>query len=195
MGTAPPIRSHRAKFLIAGVACALVAVAAAGFLAWRSPAGGPPPLTAGPVTLAKFAGSAAFNELPEDRKEPYVRALQRDLGPLIAAAERGELTRDDRIALARNVMRARARLEARTYAGLTDAAARRAHLDQLIAEQELVRRHDPEGTAAPDLALMKQFMETLPPEERVRLAGLALDLIKRRTERGLSPLPIPGLGR
>lgn len=186
-------RKKRRLIGVGAAACALLAGGVA--LAWwlmARPGGAPSPTKAAPVDLVKFAGTPAFAQLPEEQKEPYLRAIQANLPAVIAAAQRGELSREERAAAVRNVMRARARLEARVYAGLADPATRRAHLDRLIDEQELLRKHDQRGEAAPNLVQMKAFFESLPPEERVRLAGMVFDLVKRRTERGLPPLPLPG---
>lgn len=152
----------------------------------------PPAPTADPVTLVKFAATPRFMDMPEDQKEPYLRAIQHSLPQLITAAKEQAFTAEERTGAFHNLFRSRARLEARTYFNQSDPMSRAAQLDQLIEEQELLRRSDPHDGSAPTLVQMKQFVEALPPEERVQMASLAFGLIKRRTARGLTALPFVG---
>jgi hypothetical protein len=134
------------------------------------------------------------------QKELYLRTLRANMTTLVAAARSGKLTREEQIAAVRNGFKAGARVEMVNYFALPPGPARQAHLDKLIDEQERLRAHaaqSPNGGAFRSATgiQVKQFIEDLPPGERVQMAKFGYDLFQRRRARGLPMTPYGNGGR
>ncbi len=175
-------------------ASALVVVAAVGASVARKALGHRPPSPTGdPVAIAKFAATAEYAKLPVERKQQYLLTLRSNLKPLAEAARQGKLTREEQVAAVRNSIQAGARIEMAKHFSLPAGPARQAHMDQLIDEQERLRAYaanSPNAAARGNTAVeMKQFIESLPPEERIQMAQFGLEMFKRRQERGLPVWP------
>jgi hypothetical protein len=148
-----------------------------------------------PVVVVKYAATAEFAGLSEERKAPYLRAIRDHLDVILQAAEEGRMTHEEQVEAVRNVVRSRGRLEMKEYAALPAGVARRERLDKLIDEQEQLRQRAKKVAAqsgrpvGPNPVMLKQFVETLAPEERIQMAGFVYDLVQRRRERGLPGWP------
>lgn len=190
---APGSKVRRKAMVIAASALAVV-VAAGAAVAWKTFAHRPPSPTGDPVAIAKFAATAEYAKLPVERKQEYLLTLRSNLKPLAEAARQGKLTREEQVAAVRNSIQAGARIEMAKHFSLPAGPARQAHMDQLIDEQERLRAYaanSPNAAAARGNTAveMKQFIESLPPEERIQMAQFGLEMFKRRQERGLPVWP------
>lgn len=199
--TLEPAGSSRRRLLIVGAAVLVGVLIAGATLAPRLMETGAPSPTADPVSIAKFAATPAFAQMSQEQKASYLQAMRQNMSTLVEAAQRGELSREERIQATRNAFRAGAQIEAARYVALPAGPARKAHLDKLIDEQERLRQYSVRltGNATPQIGgnpvEMKQFIESLAPEERIQLSQLAFDLFRRRLERGLPEWPFSGSGK
>lgn len=194
--TAP--HSKKKTILIATTASIALLTAAATY--WLTTANRPPRPTDNPISITKFAATPEFAKLTDDQKAPYLIQIRNNLDTILAAAENGQLTRDEQKQAVRNVIRGRAHLELKEYVALPPGPARKAKLDRLIDEQEKLRQRANQAAqrgekVGPDPIALKQFAETLPPQERIQMAQFAFDLMQRRRERGLPAFPFPEAGQ
>jgi hypothetical protein len=148
-----------------------------------------------PVRIAKFAATPEFAQLPLEQKAAYLREMRAHMNQIATAAKSGQISREERMSAARNAISAGARIEMAKYFALPAGPDRQALLDRLIDEQEHMRElgssAHPEDVPAQGIAVaqMKQFIESLPAEDRVRMAQFGYELFQRRTERGLPMWP------
>ncbi len=193
-GGSTPNRRRLVTVTIA-VAVLLACVAVIG---WRTMARRVPLPDGDPVAIAKFSATPEFAALPLAQREPYLRTLRSNMKTLAAAAESGKLSREEQVLAVRNGIKSGARIEMANYFNLPAGPARQAHLDKLIAEQRQLQSFATKmaGNGTPPATVsaleMKQFMESLPPEDRVKMAEFAFDMFRRRAEQGLSLWPWGG---
>jgi len=185
--------NKRKKIVIAVLATDAILVAAV-LVGWWMMKHRPPRPTADPVTLAKFASTPEFANLSEDQKTPYLLAIKDNLPAILAAAERGQMSHDEQVNAMHNVIRSRARMESKAYHALAPGPARQAQLDKIIDEQEQLRQKSAQTgqQVGPNPMMLKQFVESLAPDERIQLASFVFDMLKRRQERGLPGWPFSG---
>ncbi|HEX2974105.1 MAG TPA: hypothetical protein VHP11_17360, partial [Tepidisphaeraceae bacterium] len=177
-------RRRKPVIIVAVVAAAGVLIALT-LMGWRWLGNRPPAPTDDPLAIAKFAATDNFAQMSLAQKELYLRTLRANMTNLVAAARSGKLTREEQIAAVRNGFKAGARVEMANYFALPPGPARQAHLDKLIDEQEQMRAHaaqSPNGGAFRSATgiQVKQFLEALPPGERVQMAKFGYDLFQRR---------------
>ena len=188
-----PARRRRKAVLVSAIAAGL-GMMIAGAAIWKALAHRQPSPTGDPVAIAKFAATPDFAQLSIEQRAQYLKTLRANLPTLVAAARAGKLSRQEQINAVRNGVKAGARVEVLNYFALPAGPARQAMLDRLIDEQEQLRGYAAQAREGGPLQFdagveLKQFVETLPPGERVQMAQFGFDLFKRRLERGLPIWP------
>ena len=197
IGNTGGVKSKRRRTVVVALAVAALLTSAA-VIGWRTMAKRPPSPSGDPVAIAKFSATPEFAQLTVEQRAPYLQTLRTNMKTLVEAAERGELSREEQLLATRNGIKSGARIEMVNYFNLPAGPARQAHLDKLIAEQQQLRAYAAKlaGTATPPPAVsrleMKQFIESLPPEDRVKMAEFAFDMFRRRAEQGLPLWPWGG---
>ncbi len=187
------LRLGRKPILISGAATIVVASVIA-VIAWAPQDNGRPLPTADPVAVARFTATADFAGMSIEQKAEYLQTLRTNMPALVAAAKAGQLTREQQITAVRNGVKAGAQVEMHNHFALPPGPARQAHLDKLINEQEQLRAYAAQARQGGPLQFssgveLKQFVESLPPGDRVKMAQFGLELFKRRQERGLPLWP------
>lgn len=190
----PPSRGRRKRLVILTASAAVAILAIAVIWVWNAADQGPPSPTGDPVAIAKFAATPDFAQMPAEQRAQYLQTLRANMPALVAAAKSGQLTREEQITAVRNGVKAGALVEMQNYFALPAGPARLAHLDKLIDEQEMLRGHASRARDGGPLRFdsgveLKQFMETLPPGDRIQMAQFGFELFKRRQERGLPLWP------
>lgn len=189
---APRSRWRRTPILAVAMA-ATAALIVLAVLNWRSRRPAPPSAADDPVAIAKFAATADFAQMSMEQKAQLLQTLRTEMPTLVEAAKNGRLTREEQATAVRNGVKAGAQVEMRKFFALSAGPARRAHLDKLIDEQEQLRAYAAQARDGGPLqfggAELKQFAESLPPEERIQMAQFGLEMFKRRAERGLPLWP------
>lgn len=181
---------------------ALLILALGGGLAyWLTRPAPPPAPQADPIAVAKFVATPAYKELSEAQKREYARALLHRIPELIAAVQDGKLTEKEQQDGMRNTMSVLARQRVTEYYALPEGKQRTAYLDEVIAEQEGIRKqvHEAREAAAArsgpgkpppkvvDLSpeRLKEMFEGHSPEERARFAQFAMEVNARRVAKGM----------
>jgi hypothetical protein len=184
-------RSRIVKIAIVASAGALIAMAA---VQWKARRHRLPSPSGDPVAIARFTATPKFAEMSLEQKAEYLQTLRTNMPKLVAAAKAGQLTREEQINAVRNGIRIGAQVEMHNYFALPAGPARQAHLDKLINEQEQLRGYASQTQQGGPLKFdsgtqLKQFIESLPPGDRVQMAQFGFELFKRRQERGLPLWP------
>lgn len=194
--TAPTPRPRAKRKLIAltaaGVFVCMLAVAAT--FAWKAWSHRPPSPTGDPVAIVKFTNTPDFAQMPLEKKAEYLQTIRSNMPALVAAAKAGKITKEEQIAAVRNNVKIGAQVEMHNYFALPAGPARKAHLDKLIDEQEQLRAYAGQARQGGPLQFdsgvqLKQFVESLPPGDRIQMAQFGFELFKRRQERGLPLWP------
>ena len=187
-------RGKRWIIIAGGTAVAAILTVVAVIVVKNRASRAPAP-TADPVSVAKYVASPEFAQLPLEQRKPYLRELRSQTKELVEAAKAGKITREERTAALRNAISAGARIEMANYFALPAGPERVALLDRLIDEQERMREYaaqrpqESTQSASHAMAQMKQFAESLPPAERIKMAEFGLAFFNRRAERGLPMWP------
>lgn len=188
---APPGRRFRTGFILGILLVTAIGLGAA-LIPWHRKPQGPPRPTDNPVSLVHFAGTPQFAALGQEEQRPYLIAIRDNLPQIFQAVDQGKFTREEQMRAFQQVVRARTRMELTEHEKLTDPKARQKHLDDLIDEQEMLRKFAASHGVAPpepNATQLKQFTESLSPDQRIELAKFAFDITKRRIDRGLPAWP------
>jgi len=194
-GSSQP-KFNRGNRRVIGAAVGAVVLVAASLVAWRVWANRAPRLDASRGDLAKYVASDKFDKLPRTEQKQYTDAMLKQ--PLVIT---GDKIPEEQLAAARRLGDQARQDMIDGYYKLTDAAARKAYLDNLIDQQEEARKmmEDAQKAKPGDgkmrvlvkggggAAAQKQNAETTPPAMQAQLAQFMKDVNDRRAERGMSP--------
>lgn len=167
--------------------------------------------------IVKFAATDKFQNLPADKKKPYIDAMEKlDWDARRKAVE--TLPEDQRREAFGNIMQAAMTQRVESYFALPDPAARKKYLDQQIDEMEKRRaqfanmrppgsvggerpqgdrpdaNRGPGGPNRDPAARQKSRLERTSPETRQKMAEFFAAVQERRAERGLPEMRGPGMG-
>lgn len=192
-GTSKPRRPRKIA-IIGAAAAALAALSILAFWGWRTLAHRHASPAQDPVAIAKLISTPAFAQLSFEQKAQYLKTLRSNMPALVAAARSGKLTREEQIAAVRTGVKIGAQVEMHNYFALPPGPARQALLDRLINEQEQLRGYAAHARQQGPLQFdsgveLKEFVESLPPSDRVQMAQFGFEMFKRRQERGLPLWP------
>lgn len=198
----PPRRSQRTLVL-----CCAGAILAAGISVGLYTMRGepkPPPPTADPKAIVQYAASEQFTQLKPEEKKSLVTAITQDARKFIDAARNSGMSEEQRHTALRNIIMARAQEHTDHYYALPPGPQRSKYLDEVIEEMEKRRSeiqalrpegannsdpNRPPGPGGPTRGInaerIKTMMESIPPEQRARLAEFRKAISDRRQERGL----------
>jgi hypothetical protein len=181
------------------VKVAVGSVAAVGLIwaAWLFFPRSAPALTAPKAQLVKFVASDKFAALPADKKRAYMDALQGDPREVFQSVRDGKVTREE----AQAVMERRMAQTMDDFFALPVGPQRDAFLDKMIDQRMAFRptsrptsrpaNAGPGGPGGPggrnNATAVKTRRESVPPDQRVKMAEFRKAMHDRMLARGINP--------